>query len=139
MLDTTVFNWLLDGHIRADQLPKGAAYFVTHIQRDELAAESREERRKQLFAQLGALKPISMPTESGIIGVSRIGEFKFSDGSDYTTLLAALNAKKKSKNNSNDALIAETALKNKLTLISADTGLCEVAGAAGVSVIHFKR
>jgi predicted nucleic acid-binding protein len=139
MLDTSVFNWLIDGDIGPDELPAGATYFVTHIQRDELAAESREERRNQLFAQLGALAPIDSLTESSVVGISRVGGSKVSDGVGHEELVRALNRKKKSRNNPNDALIAETALRNQLTLISADRTLCEEMLKRGGNVIQFKK
>jgi hypothetical protein len=98
-----------------------------------------EQRRKLLFEQLGALKPAMALTESIVVGISRVGAGKVSDGEEYERLLAALKLKKKNKNNPCDALIAETVLKNKLTLISADNALCAVMREAGGSVVQFKK
>lgn len=139
MLDTCIFNWLIDGDILPEQLPSGAEYFITHIQLDELAAVSSAERRNKLFAQLHALTPSNTPTESMIVGISRVGDCKISDGHDYTEILAALDQKKKKNNNAKDAVIGETALKNQYTLLSADRALCDVMESMGASVFRFSR
>jgi predicted nucleic acid-binding protein len=139
MLDTCVFNWLLDGVVDASLLPSPAEYFVTHVQRDEIAAERHAARRAQLFARLGELKPVRIPTESWALGISRVGDFRLSEGVEFRRILDALDKKKRRKNNRSDALIAETALRNTLTLISADGALCDVMREFGGSVIQFRK
>lgn len=139
MVDTCVFNWLIDGKIIPEQLPTGAEYFITHVQRDEISAVSSVERKAKLLGKLHAMVSDTVLTETMVVGISRVGEGKLSDGRDYEGLLAALNRKKKHKNNPKDALIGETALKNRFTLISADRALCEVMKSAGASVLLFDQ
>ncbi|HUJ42219.1 MAG TPA: hypothetical protein VLW52_01305 [Opitutaceae bacterium] len=117
----------------------GAEYFITHIQHDELSAVPSEERRSRLLAQLQVLEPAAALTESMVVGISRVGACRVSDAREYTALLAALDLKRKKKNNSKDALIGETALRNRMTLVSADGPLCDVMRAEGGAVIPFKK
>ena len=60
------------------------------------------------------LRPEKIPTESFVVGTSRIGSAKIGDGNLIERLRTG-NLKK-----TNDALIGETAIKNNLTLITND-------------------
>lgn len=162
MLDTNVFNRILDGKIELPKLRSGQSYFVTHIQLDELNA-TRDEARKgdllRIFNQVpqkkvsttSAVWDVSkwdeagwsheetlIPTESLVIGVSRIGLTKISDGSIYSKLKNTLDTLKKKSNNIQDALIAETSIKNGWTLVSEDQILRTVVQQIGGKVISFK-
>ena len=69
----------------------------------------------------------SVPTESFLLGTSRLGHAKLSDGSLYGQLLSLLNQKKPREldNNRKDALIGETCIKNRYMLVSNDRALGE--------------
>ena len=60
------------------------------------------------------MKPDKIPTESFVIGTSRIGSAKIGDGKIIPRLLKGNNK------NMADAIIGETAIKNGFTLISND-------------------
>jgi len=81
VVDTCVFNWLVDGRITKSDLPMGAELIATHIQIDEINKTSDSERRAQLFLMFAKLAPEIQPTTSGIWDVSRWDEFKWDDGS----------------------------------------------------------
>ncbi|MEQ8687741.1 MAG: hypothetical protein RIE86_20720 [Imperialibacter sp.] len=57
-----------------------AEIFLTHIQIDELNRCSDSEKRARLFLMLIELRPTKIPTESFVIGTSRIGSAKIGDG-----------------------------------------------------------
>lgn len=150
MLDTNVFNHVLDGKVDASSL-KGKELFVTHIQLDELKNTKDESRRESLltvfkefeqerqatssavsgiFVSGGASSGASgqLPTETAVWGLSRWGEAKWGNTDnvfeEMRRDLDALNKRK--KNNTHDVLIAETALRNGLVLVTSDADLFEI-------------
>ena len=62
------------------------------------------------------------------------GQAKWSDGTTFTALKAALDKLKFKHSNTQDALIGEVALKNGMTLVTADEDLEEVMQRLGVNV-----
>lgn len=127
VVDTCVFNWLLDGRIAVSDLPQGGDYISTHVQADELGRTPCEARRLELQAVFRTVVNRDVATESVVLGVSRAGRCKLSDGELYESLRAALNLRNNSKqNNSEDALIAEVAIVNGWTLLTADRDLAGV-------------
>ncbi|MGF6596347.1 putative nucleic acid-binding protein [Paraburkholderia sp. GAS448] len=157
MLDTNVFNDFLDGRIDANRL-KGHKLFATHIQRDEINKTRDDARREALlasFAELttgisptssavagisvaGAACPAAstsvVPTECGVWGVSEWGQAKWrSERTQFEALREELDGRNRGKpNNVQDVLIAETALQNKMTLLTRDADLRFVAEKFGV-------
>ena len=150
MLDTNVFNHVLDGKIALTTLV-GKNLVVTHVQRDELARTPDEARRNALlkiFAELisdqaaasGRVADISatgvvpessggvVPTESLVWNVSRWGQANWGTNDDmFANMKADLDALNKCKrNNDHDILIAETAVRNKFILITSDVDLLTI-------------
>jgi len=109
VVDTNIFNWLVDRKIADTLLPGDGEFFDTHIQIDEINKTSDEERRARLFLTLASSLSGVIPTESTIIGRSRIGRSK----------------------NINDALIAEVSIVNSHTLLTADVDLASVTEEQG--------
>lgn len=137
MLDTNVFNRVLDGKVSLGGL-EGKALVATHIQRDELDRCSDETRRSQLLhifvAVINALSadPSSpadpggfVPTESAAWDVSRWDQAKWGAEDElFGALRADLDARNKGKpNNVEDILIAETAMRNGWVLVTDDRDL----------------
>ena len=151
MFDTNIYNRILDGAIPIPTPNPDRTFFATHIQIDELANTKNEERRKRLLDVFKDVTAIKLPTESAVWGISkwdeakfsdevistesfvlgssRLGMAKLSDGTLYNSLLNDLKAAKpKEKDqdaNRRDALIAETSIKNKLILVTEDEALFE--------------
>lgn len=124
MFDTNIFNAILDGGIDIHQLNPDNAYFVTHIQFDELQNTQNDERRNQLIQTFTYIAPTSTPTESFILDFSRLGEAKLGDSQIYTDIKNYLDSQNGSKeNNVQDALIAETVILQNLTLVTNDRHL----------------
>lgn len=136
VIDTCVINWLINGTIDPGDLPEGQ-YVATHIQADEIAQTPDEDRRRRLEARLAETVDVSIPTESFVLGVSRLGEARLSDGLLYTQITDALDAKKLRTSNTQDALIGEVALLNGYTLVTADRVFADVITHLGGQVVFF--
>jgi predicted nucleic acid-binding protein len=113
ILDSNVFDDLVNGKLDS-KIVESKDVYITHIQVDELNECTDKEKRARLFNSLTEIQPHKVPTESFVIGTSRIGSAKIGDGNLIEELRMG-NHKK-----TNDALIGETALKNNLTLITND-------------------
>ena len=135
VVDTNVFNWLVDGRIDLGALPSNAELVATHVQIDEINRTTDTERRAQLFLRFAKIAPKILPTESGVWGASRWGESKWSDGRRLKSIIAALDERRKKTNNQEDALIGEVAMANDYGLITADRHLAEVMKERNVSVV----
>jgi hypothetical protein len=159
MFDTCVFNHMLDQDIDLNAIRSQGRFFVTHIQRDEINNCSNESRKNQLLELFFELQDEKAATESTVLGISRLGESKLSGNSVptssavwgvsrwgeaqwtdpkasfYETIKSDLDRIKNKPNNIQDALIGETALKNKFTLVTDDKALAEVMKKYGCRVI----
>jgi len=160
MLDTNAYNQLLDNDISVENL-KGE-FFTTHIPEDELNNTQKEERRKLLNAKFKEVHHKELPTESAvwdvsrwdkskwtesntptesfIVGTSRVGGAKIGDGVSYSKILEFLEkTKPKDRGNIKDALIGETATKREMILVTDDYGLFYAVTNKGINckVINF--
>ncbi len=166
MFDTNVFNDILDGKIDVMTLPPKAEVFATHIQLDEINNTKDDLRRSRLLSVFHSLiEGDSIPTESTVIGVSRLGESKlsgkkiptetmvwdisrwdeakWSSGELYEKIKMELDKKNGGKiNNIQDALIAETSIVNEFTLITRDNDLGAVVKSLGgqhIDLVDLKK
>jgi predicted nucleic acid-binding protein len=138
VVDTNIINWLVDGRLQPRDLPSDGDLVATHVQRDELEKTKDEQRRAQLLAKFGRTVDLEVPTESLVVGISRVGLAKISGGRLYYSLRSALDARNKGKlNNSHDALIAEVAIGKGWVLLTADSDLAKVAERHGCKVRHY--
>jgi hypothetical protein len=156
MFDTNVFNRILDGVIPVTTLTGRVEAYATHIQRDELDRTKNPVRRAALakvFGEVvaGALPTGSfvlgvsrlnearlggeriVPTASGVYGVSSYGQARYSANDDlYAAMRARLDTVNGQKaNNVQDALIAETSIKEGHVLVTDDTDLALVTKEFG--------
>ena len=69
VLDTNVFNAVLDGRMDLTKVAPGGDFFATHVQLDELGATA-SPRREFLIAQFHAIAPAVILTETAVWGVS---------------------------------------------------------------------
>ena len=107
MFDNDILNKIAEGIISLDEITKSGKFefYATHIQIDQASKCPNENKRQIIILNLTKLSPIIIPTESGVFGVSRWGEFKFSDGNMMESL------RKGNIKHTEDALIGETAIK----------------------------
>ena len=141
MLDTTVFNAVLDGKSSITSFI-GRRVLVTGIQANELRATSKAERREVLLAVYEEIGPTSLPAASFAFDIEGAGfdQAYWNDGSGnfekMLTRLRQLDPKNKSAGNQvRDILIAETAIKNGATLLSGDSNLRKVVAEFGGDAI----
>jgi predicted nucleic acid-binding protein len=137
MLDTNVFNGLLDGKA----LPASFAsqrLLVTGIQAAELRATGKPERRAALLAVYEESRPTSLLASSFAFDIegAGFGQAYWNDGSGNVEKMLArlqqLDPRKKSRSNQvRDILIAETAIKHRATLVSGDSNLRKVVSEFG--------
>lgn len=138
MFDTNVFNHILDCEIQLEKIPSEWKVYGTHIQRDEInqTPENYKDRREALLEIFDNRLDVSLPTESAVWDVSSWGDCKWGNEEDslYEVILDDLNKLNKRSSNAQDALIAETAIKNDLVLVTNDKNLKEVAQKYGTEV-----
>lgn len=152
MLDTNVFNRVLDREVDLLSFVGKARFLATHVQIDELRATKNPDRRNELLAVFDQIvnQRVSsesivldtsrldeakvsganlVPTESAVWNVSKWGQAKWGDeNSAYKAIRAELDRTNRAKpNNVQDALIAETALKNGYMLVTNDGDLSRIA------------
>jgi hypothetical protein len=139
VVDTCIFNKLIDGEMEPESLPKDGDFIASHIQIEELNKTRDEERRARLFLRFSMIVREVVPTETAIFGISRFDHCKLADGNLYGKLKAELDALNRSKtSNSMDALIAEIAIKNGYRLLTADYHLQKVATNNGCDVLYWE-
>lgn len=130
MFDTNIFNRILDKRIEINRFRRKANFYATHVQFDELKATSNTQRRQELISVFEEITGNNkIPSASFVLDVSRLGEAKLGDKNInlYSKIKTELDKQNNNKsNNIQDALIAETAIKNKVTLVTEDTDLLAV-------------
>ena len=139
VVDTNIVNWLIDGKIDKTALPNDGEFVATHIQIDEINKTADEERRARLFLTLASSLSGLLQTETAVADVSRWDFSKWGDGAIYASIknrLDSMNGGKSS--NIRDALIAEVAIVNSHTLLTADRDLAKVADEHGGMVRLFE-
>ncbi len=140
IVDTCVFNWLTDGLIKRDDLPADGGFAITHIQVDEINKTKDEERRTTLILTQLSLNCRLIPTQTFLCDVSRLGHARLGDGKLFASIKEALDKlNRKKQNNHRDALIAEAAIQNCYTLLTADKDLKSVVEQHAGRVIFFSK
>jgi predicted nucleic acid-binding protein len=136
MLDTTVFNSVLDGKLSME----GIAHLfllTTGVQRGELRRTPDPVRRADLLAVFDQVDADVTPASSFAFDIEGAGfdEAHFNDGTgNYEEMLdrlRELDRKLRPINQERDILIAETAIKNGATLVSNDPRLRQVISEFG--------
>ncbi len=156
MFDTNVFNRIVDEEIALESLIGRVTAYATHIQRDEINNTPDVNRRAVLAKEYGDVVAVSDPTSSLVIGISRLGEARLGGEREVPTASAVwdvsqwdeanwsaddnlcsalkseldkLNGSK--PNNIQDALIAETSIKEKYVLVTDDADLAALTKKYG--------
>lgn len=156
MFDTNVFNRIVDDEITLESLIDCVTAYATHIQRDEINNTTDAKRRAVLTKVFSDVVGVSDPTASFVIGVSRLGEARLggarevptasavwdvsrwdeanwsADDDLYSALKSEMDKLNRNKsNNVQDALIAETSIKEKYVLVTDDADLATVTKKYG--------
>lgn len=134
MLDSNVFDDIVSGKLKFELILKyqektDMNIYLTHIQNDEIQSCKDEEKRKKLTLFVLKVRPIIIPTETLVVGTSRLGEAKLGNGDVFTKI------KGENIKHTGDALIGETAIKNNLILVTNDKILkSKVENEGGLSL-----
>lgn len=121
LLDTNVFNHLVEGKIEIKDLPQGFPLFITHLQRRELMNCPDVEKKAKLMSLINILPKHYAPLQTCLAGVMCAGD-RVGNGKIYREIYDFLcnKNKKRTRANTYDALIGEVAIINKLILITND-------------------
>ncbi len=144
MLDTNVFNDVVDGKLLLEEF-KDRKLFATHVQMDELQQTSCDARKRELLAVFNYIDAATINTESAVSDVSKWDQSKWSDPTgNFIPMLNRLRELAKAgasriPNQSRDILIAETAIKNGLILVSGDRDLRVVTKEFGGQAVDLKK
>jgi predicted nucleic acid-binding protein len=140
MLDTNVFNWLVQGDLSIDDLPSNGDFVATPVQRAELEATRTDEKREALLAMFSEVV-IDLYSASLSFDVRGAGfdQGRWTDGKLASAIRSDLERKRKKRNNVQDALIAETAITNGFILVTCDGELRRAAEAHGCRVRFFSK
>jgi hypothetical protein len=146
MLDTNVFNDVLDGKVSLVPFG-GGRVLVIGVQRDELSRTSDPERRSALLKTFEMVNPEVELASSFAFGIEGAGwdQAYWNDGSGkFEKMRARLRELDKPKkrrsmnkaeavflNQERDILIAETVIKVGAVLVSGDTNLRQVVEEFG--------
>jgi hypothetical protein len=76
VVDTSLINEFVDGSVHADELPKDGSFVASHIQIDELNRTKNGKRGSELLQKFSETIDEVLPTESFLLGTSRLGEGK---------------------------------------------------------------
>jgi predicted nucleic acid-binding protein len=163
MLDTNVFNRILDGKASLELFGEYIIPYATHVQRDELEKTPDEKKREALLQIFHATITSSVETESFALDISRLDEAKLSEDrmiptssfiwdvskwgectwsgaeSLCSTLKAELDSLKVNPNNAQDALIADTAIRGRYVLVTDDVNLTKVTKKHGGTCLSVKE
>lgn len=129
MFDTNCFYQITENELNIINSDENE-YFVTSIQNRELieakkVTQAQKNRLLNLFVRIDQEKKDLV---TGLLGHKEAGQFPFILGSvgKYDEFKNDLDNLRKDSNNIEDALIAETAIVNGITLITSDKNLLKV-------------
>ncbi|HEX7673766.1 MAG TPA: hypothetical protein VF412_06320 [Bdellovibrio sp.] len=143
MLDTNIFNRVLDGKINSNELTEAGQLFATHVQIRELKNTPDQERRDALVKVFQKLPLHDSPT-LWILGETPLGSGILSDeksGKLISRIQIELDSLKKRDNNHLDSMISEVAIREKMVLVTDDNYLRQVVlklGGAALSTVELK-
>jgi predicted nucleic acid-binding protein len=135
LLDTNIFNRVLDDKFSLSTLPAGSSFFATKVQLEELRKTPDPIRRAALIKAFNDIAPeLLSPAFAFDIAGAGLDEGSFRQDDRAAKLHADLEKIKSKFNNWHDALIAEVALLHGYILITTDRTLARVAERHGLSV-----
>lgn len=113
MFDSTTFSHLVGDGPVLNRLRDRGRYFVTHIQHDEIGRAFDPERR-ELLARMFELVAFESDATKGSEAIQE-----------------NLNRRKRTRHNVHDAIIAETCVEKKITLVTDNEALAQLVQELG--------
>lgn len=135
MFDNDILNKIVEGQIDMDYIIKSNKFefYATHIQSDQVSRCPDNEKRAMLTLNLTKLAPRLLPTESFVLGTSRLGEAKLGDGKVLEGL------RQENQNHTEDALMGEVAIKKGILLVTNDKTLKSRVNSNSGRAINLKE
>jgi hypothetical protein len=138
VVDTSLINKLVSGSVHGDELPKDGTFVFSHIQFDELSRTKNEKRRSELLQKFAEIIKVELPTDTFLLDVSRFDKAMPGEAVSYNALKAELNGLNGGKkNNCEDALILEMAMRDEYVLLTADYHMKEVATVHRIAYMYW--
>ena len=133
LLDTNIFNHVIEGKVSIDDLPIDFPIIVTCLQRDEIMKCPDPLKRSHMLGLLKTIVNVEVPLEIVLSEVSRPDQVRVESDAIYNKTLNELlkYGKRKNKANEHDSLIGEVAIKNQFILITNDCALGRVVKSLG--------
>ncbi len=140
MFDTVIFNRVVEQKVSVELLAEYVNVYATHIQRNEINETPCPEKRAKLNQVFVDLVLEERPTESAVWDVSEWDNARWTrDDNLSQPIKDALDTRKRKNNNIQDALIAETAIKNNFILVIDDGHLREEASKFGAECMSWEE
>lgn len=143
VLDTNIFNRIVEGKLSFLDLPSDGKFFASNIQLQELNNTKCKTKQRQLIRTFEEIGPTLSECLTTLWGRGVWGQGSWSqEGDYYKKILADLQLHHKPKKLSsdiNDALIGEISITEKCTLISTDRDLLNAVSKLGGSVRFLDR
>lgn len=142
MFDTNIFNMILDEAFPVNSLPVNMTLCVTRVQLDEIKNTKNQERRARLLATFEEVPQAMTGTDTFLMNESLINQDSIGPAIIFKALLETLDSKKKKPNNPRDALIGETAINGRHTLVTDDDEFREAVlehDGSAISWSEFKK
>lgn len=139
MFDSNIFDYILgDNELLKilEEKEDDFKFYITHVQYDEINNCPDAEKRAKLTLSSGKLRPVVIPTESLVLGKSRLGFSRLGKGD----VLEKIRGGKPKE--TMDALIGETAIKNHIILVTNDRKLRKRVNSSkgkAISLEEFKK
>lgn len=141
MLDTNIFNHVLDDAVPVEELHRQGDLFVTPVQHQELSNTKDPLRRDDLSGIFKAFRTQERPLQTAVWGHGTWGGGQTwgQRGPHFDAMLQALKApggrRAKSPGNTGDSLTAEVCLSEGITLVTDDGPLTAVAQKSGITTL----
>lgn len=140
IFDSHLFDSIMDGKLSIDRVvdskTKGFEYYITHVQVEELSNCPEADKRAKLSLIITKIAPILVPTESLVLGTSRLGYTRLGEGDVLSQITKTSENKEKF---TNDALIGEAAIKGRFTLVTNDVKIRNKVNTEGGRAISLEE
>jgi rRNA-processing protein FCF1 len=137
MLDTCAINHIIEDKSKLSAvLNKNLNFFITYIQLDELdeMKVTWADKYSEAVRFLNMIQVKEEPSSVTVVSYWRLGKTKSGNGESYNHVLEYMKRKRK-KNHIHDAIIADSAIEYKMTLVTDDHLLTDAINSFGGKVI----
>ena len=138
MLDTNIFNHLVEGGIKPEDLPS-VPIFSAHLQPDEIQNTTDLDKREKLLSFFKTCDPSETMVMTFVVGDARLEKTQLGEGELHAKILNNLNSREIRKSNNKEAQIAESSYLNGLTLVTDDRDLEAVCYELEIPVISLDQ